>query len=721
MKRAASSLIFVLLLAAGLTPAIADEGMWQTHQLPELGGDLKSLGLKIDPGKLTDLTDYPMNAVISLGGCTASFVSPEGLVVTNHHCAYGTIQYNSTADNNLLQNGFLAAERGDELPARPGTRVMVTVAVEEVTEKIRGKLSEKLTGAERYQAIEDRQKKLVASCEKDEGHRCRVASFYGGLQYYLVKRLEIRDVRLVYAPAAGIGNYGGDIDNWMWPRHTGDYSFYRAYVGKDGKPADRSEENVPYRPKHHLKVSSEGLRDGDFVMVVGYPAGTNRYRLASEVENSFSWYYPTRGKLLREWLEIINEQTAERPDAAIKYAGTVASINNTTKNYEGLLDGFSKSGMLEGKRRQEAGLRGWLAERGAGAMDELEKLIAERNGKRERRLYYSSMMRRAALLNAARRLYRLSEEKGKPDAEREPGFQERDLRRIEERLTRIDRSFDPAVDRASWRQFIVNYASIPPSQHVAPFDEWFGITGNIVNEDKLDSVLEKMYAGTELGDLENRLAWMEAKPEEFKSSKDPFIKLAVRLYEGDMQREEEDEEAGGRFNLLRSRYMNDLIAYRESLGRPLYPDANGTLRVTYGTVQGYSPRDAVFYTPFTTVRGVVEKDTGERPFDAPPALLQAIGEKRFGKYADDKLGSVVIDFLSNVDTTGGNSGSPTLNGKGELVGLLFDGVFESIIADWAFEPESSRSIHADIRYVLWIMEQVDHADHLLREMGLRRD
>jgi hypothetical protein len=185
-----------------------------------------------------------------------------------------------------------------------------------------------------------------------------------------------------------------------------------------------------------------------------------------------------------------------------------------------------------------------------------------------------------------------------------------------------------------------------------------------------------------------------------------------------MKQEDEDEEMAGRFSLLRSRYMADLIAYRKSLGQPLYPDANGTLRVTYGTVRGYSPRDAVFYTPFTTVQGVLEKDTGERPFDAPPALLQAISEKRFGKYADDELGSVVIDFLSNVDTTGGNSGSPTLNGKGELVGLLFDGVFESIIADWAFEPERSRSIHADIRYVLWIMEQVDHADHLLREMGL---
>jgi hypothetical protein len=667
---------------------------------------------------MTDLTSHPMNAVISLGGCTASFVSPEGLAVTNHHCAYGSIQHNSTEDNNLLEKGFMATGHDEELPARPGTRVMVTVDVKDVTAKVLEGLSDDLDGASRYKAIEDRRKALVAECEKDEGHRCRVAGFHGGLEYYLVKRMEIRDVRLVYAPPQGVGNYGGDIDNWMWPRHTGDYSFYRAYVGKDGKPADHDQGNVPYRPKHYLQVSTERLEEGDFVMVAGYPAGTNRYRLAREVDNSFNWYYPTRKKLLEEWLGIIGERTADRPDAAIKYAGIVAGLNNTIKNYEGLLEGFSKGDIIGDRRRQEEGLRAWLGERASTALQDLEELVAEYDATRHRRLYYRYLVRRGALFDTARMLYRLSKEREKPDIEREPGYQQRDFGRIRERLTRLERSFDPDVDKAVWRMAIGRYAGIPKEQHVAPFDGWFGITGNLIVESKLDAVLDDMYAGTALGDLENRLAWMEAAPEDFESSADPFIKLAVRLFPSDMEMELQSKEISGRFLMCRPRYMKNLIAYRKELGEPLYPDANGTLRVTYGTVQGYSPRDAVFHRPFTTLTGILEKDTGLRPFDAPQRLLTAAREKRFGKYLHEDLGSVAVNFLSNVDTTGGNSGSPTLNGKGELVGLLFDGVFESIIADWGYEPERSRSIHVDMGYVLWIMEHVDNADHLLREMGI---
>jgi len=257
MKRTISLLAPILVTLTAGTVTLADEGMWPPSQLPELRDELKSLGLRIDPARLSDLTEHPMNAVISLGGCTASFVSPEALVITNHHCAYGSIQYNSTQERNLLEEGFLARNRSEELPARPGTRVLVTVEVKDVTDRILGGLKRGMSGRERYQAIEDREKELIAECEKDEGHRCNVYGFHGGLQYNLIKQLEILDVRLVYAPASAIGNYGGDIDNWMWPRHVGDFSFYRAYVGRDGKPAEHSEENVPFRPKHYLKVATD--------------------------------------------------------------------------------------------------------------------------------------------------------------------------------------------------------------------------------------------------------------------------------------------------------------------------------------------------------------------------------------------------------------------------------------------------------------------------------
>jgi hypothetical protein len=721
MKRAALLLLALTLL----TTARADEGMWQPHQLPQLSKQLKALGLRMEPAKLTDLTEHPMNAVISLGGCTASFVSPEGLVITNHHCAYRSIQYNSTEDNNLLDTGLLAADRGAELFAGPGSRVLVTEEVTDVTDRVLGGLRKGVNGRERYQAIEEKEKELVAACEEEDGYRCRVSSFHGGLQYYLTRQLEIRDVRLVYAPAGSIGNFGGDIDNWMWPRHTGDYSFYRAYVNKDGQPADYSEDNVPYRPKHHLTVSPDGLTPGDYVMVVGYPGRTNRYRLAAEVENVIEWTYPVRKKLFDQWLEIIERETADRPDAAIKLAGRVAGLNNASKNYQGMMDGFAKSDVIERKEQQEQDLQDWIQRGGEQrepyrtALAELRDLVERQQSQRVRDMYYHFMARRSDLLGAARTLYRLSRERQKPDAEREPGYQERDDRRHQERMARMERTFDARVDRAAWRQFILNYAAIPVDQHVPDFDEWFGIQGNEVDEARLDAKLDEMYSRTELGDTEARARWLEADARDIESSSDPFLQMAVRLYDSDMAFEAEDKALTGLFQEVRPRYMTALIAYLDSLGKPVYPDANGTLRVTYGSVRGYVPADATVYTPFTTVNGILQKETGEEPFHSPPELLEGIRQQRFGRYVGEGLGTLPVNFLSTVDTTGGNSGSPTLNADAELVGLLFDGNYESINADWDFNREITRSIHVDIRYVLWIMDQVDDAHHLLREMGIQ--
>jgi len=718
-------LITALLCGLGFaSTAGADEGMWQPHQLPELRDRLTELGLEIDPSKLSDLLSHPMNAVVSLGGCTASFVSPQGLVITNYHCAFGSIQYNSTEESNLELTGFLAREAADELPAAPGSRVLVTVDVDDVTQEMVGGLTEGLSGRARYQALEDREKSMIAECEKDAGHRCSVRAFHGGLEYYRIKQLEIRDVRLVYAPPGAIGQFGGEIDNWMWPRHTGDFAFLRAYVGPDGKPADPSDENVPYAPTHWLEVSTSGLQPGDFVMVIGYPGRTNRYRTAIEVDNAFTWYYPTRRKLLLESLAVIERETAGRPDAAIAYASRVDGLNNSIKNYQGMIDGFGRSDVLDRKQREEQALRDWVEadparrERYLVAMERLERLIAEQQSHRERSLYYEYLVRNGALFDTARDLYRLSRERQKPDPQREPGYQERDMRRFRSRLERLDRRFDPEVDRASWREFILEYATTPVDQHVREFDAYFGIRGQEVNESKLNEQLAKMYRKTGLGDGATRLGWMEAPLKKFESSDDPFIRLAAKLYDSDIALEEQEKELDGSLEEARSLYMAALIEYRKSLGQSVYADANGTLRVTYGSVQGYSPRDGVTYTPFTRLEGVVEKETGADPFASPPTLLEAAAANRYGAYRDERLETVPVNFLSNVDTTGGNSGSPTLDSKARLTGLLFDGNFESIIADWDFIPSVTRSIHVDMRYVLWVMTYVDHADRLLREMGV---
>ncbi|MGL5394290.1 MAG: S46 family peptidase [Shewanella sp.] len=699
----------------------ADEGMWQPHQLPAMADVLKAKGLEIDAKSISKLTEFPMNAVISLGGCTASFVSPKGLVVTNHHCAYGSIQYNSTPEKNLLQDGFLAKTFADELPAAPGSRVYVTEDVTNVTERVKAGLENK-TGREFYQGIENQEKALVAECEKDEGYRCQVYSFHGGLEYYLVKQLEIRDVRLVYNPAGSVGKYGGDIDNWMWPRHTGDYSFYRAYVSKNGKPAEFSADNVPYEPKSFLKVSAKGVSEGDFVMVAGYPGRTNRYRTATEVQNEFEWAYP-EGKMLRErFIEIIKETAPEGSDERIKYESQIAGLANYAKNFTSMIEFYGKSTMLADRKALEAKLAEWIAKDSSReakygkTLAELDALIAKSKAHQERDMILSYISS-TTMLPTATNLYRLAHEKQLPDMQREPGFQDRDMTRFKASMERIDRRYAASVDKAVLFDMLKRYAALPEAQRLPAMDKAFGID-NKVNEAKLAKTLDKMYAKTELGNKDVRLAWMEKSVDDFKASKDPFIQFAVAMYDTNMSEEKKEKELDGELMKVRPQYMDAIIAYNLEQGKPVYADANSSLRVTVGHVKGYSPKDGLVAVPFTRLEGIVQKDTGIDPFDAPKQQLELIKQKQYGDFYMKSIDSVPVNFLSTLDTTGGNSGSPTLNGRAELVGLLFDGVYESIIGGWAFDNEINRSIHVDSRYMLWVMKYLDGADNLLAEMEI---
>ncbi|MCS6158919.1 S46 family peptidase [Shewanella baltica] len=701
--------------------AQADEGMWQPHQLPAMADELKAKGLEIDAKSISKLTEFPMNAVISLGGCTASFVSPKGLVVTNHHCAYGAIQYNSTPEKNLLQDGFLAKTFADELPATPGSRVYVTEDVTNVTERVKGGLEGKV-GSAFYQGVESQEKALVAECEKEDGYRCQVYSFHGGLEYYLVKQLEIRDVRLVYNPAASVGKYGGDVDNWMWPRHTGDFSFYRAYVSKAGKPADFSSDNVPYEPKSFLKVSAKGVSDGDFVMVAGYPGRTNRYRTANEVQNQFEWAYP-EGKLLRErFIEIIKDTALEGSDERIKYESQIASLANYAKNFTSMIEFYGKSTMLADRKAREAELAAWIAKDSSReakygkTLAELDALIAKSKAHQERDMILS-YIGSTTMLPTARSLYRLANEKQLPDMQREPGFQERDMTRLKASMERIDRRYAPSVDKAVLFDMLKRYAALPEDKRLPALDKAFGIDKKF-NEAKLSKTLDKMYAKTELGKKDVRLAWMDKSVADFKASKDPFIQFAVAMYDTDMAEEKKEKELDGELMKVRPQYMDAIIAYNLEQGKPVYADANSSLRVTVGHVKGYSPKDGLVAVPFTRLEGIVQKDTGVDPFDAPKKELELIKQKQYGDFYVKAIDSVPVNFLSTLDTTGGNSGSPTLNGRAELVGLLFDGVYESIIGDWAYDDNINRSIQVDSRYMLWVMKYLDHADNLLAEMEI---
>ncbi|MBL4582599.1 MAG: S46 family peptidase [Gammaproteobacteria bacterium] len=712
----------LLLLATIGTNSVADEGMWQPHQLPDLSDQLIQLGLEIDPKNLSRLDQFPMNAVVSLGGCSASFVSPQGLVVTNHHCVYGSVQYNSTPENNLLIDGFLAKQLDEEIPTAPGTRVYVTEEVTDVTANVLAGVTKSTSGIDRYNRIEANRKSLIADCELSGNHRCGVSSFHQGLEYFLIKRLEVRDVRLVYAPATSIGKYGGDIDNWQWPRHTGDFGFYRAYVGVDGRPAEYSEDNVPYSPASFLEISAKGVEDGDFVMGVGYPGGTNRYRTTAEVENEFEWYYPEARGFREDLISIINDNSTAGSAARIAYEGTLASLNNYSKNFQSMVESYGRSDFIDRRRLAETDLVAWInsdsdrREKYAPAIGQLETLIKTNHAAREADLV-RSYMRYATLPSAAHRLYRLAMEKQKPDAQREPGYQERDLRRLRQSMQAISRRFDETVDKATLSYLLSRYAELPEQYRSQATDSFFGISSNI-DQTQVDQIIEDSYAQTSLSDEATRLAWLDSSAEEFETSDDPMIRYAVASYAERIAREIESKELRGQFQRWRPEYMEAVIAYNRSLGQPIYADANSSLRVTFGQVRGNQPKDGLSNLAFTSLEGILGKDTGVDPFNAPAKQLDLIRAGQYGNYALPSLGTVPVNFLSTLDITGGNSGTATMNSKAQLVGLLFDGVYESIIGDWDFDDAKNRAISVDARYMLWVMEYMDGATNLLEEMTI---
>ncbi|WP_371188608.1 S46 family peptidase [Thalassotalea maritima] len=720
-KKALTAL--TLTAAVASSSVVADEGMWQPHQLQEISDKLKKAGLELEPSQMANLSQFPMNAIISLGGCTASFLSEQGLVVTNHHCAYGSIQYNSSEDNNLLKQGFVAKTKADELPAAPGSRVYVTESLTNVTDKVTGSIDSSVTGKAYYDAIEKNEKALVAECETSQDYRCDVYSFHGGAEYFLIKQLALRDVRLVYAPPSSIGKFGGDTDNWMWPRHTGDWAFYRAYVNKDGQPADYSEDNVPFEPEAFLKVNANGVEENDYVMVLGYPGRTNRYRVASEVENQFTWVYPTAKRYREEFIDIIKEAAPTGSDARIKYESTLAGLANYAKNYGSMVESFNKGDMLERKQQELKELQAWInasAERKqkySKAVDELNVLVAQSQENQERELILS-YIGRTTMMSVAKRLYRLANEKAKPDAERKQGYQDRDMNRFTQAMKRVNRRYDANVEKAVLTHFIAEYANFPASQRNATFDTFFGIDKGF-DASKLAKQLDDMHANTQLDQEAVRLAWMDKSVEEFKNSNDPYIQFAVSQYENDRKLEQQAEELAGKLAQARPAFMQAMIAFKKSKGEPVYADANSSLRITYGNVKGYSPQDGLVATPFTTLEGMLAKYiAGDSEFDLFENIRSAIASKDYGNYARPSLGSVPVNYLSTLDITGGNSGSPTLNGKGEFVGLVFDGVYESIIGDWDYDPKLNRAIHTSVPFMLWTMEHIDGAQNIVDEMTI---
>jgi hypothetical protein len=694
--------------------------LYLPEQIPAHAQTLKSLGLTIDPKELSDPLSGVLSAIVNLSGCSASFVSDSGLIATNHHCALAALQHNSTPENDRLKNGHLARRREHELPSGPSVRVFVTRAFRDVSAAGHAAMAGVEDDLSRARAFEAFEKATLAECERDRPEiRCELKTFYHGLKLYLVERIELRDVRIVYAPPEGIGDFGGEIDNWRWPRHAGDFAFFRAYTGADGKPADYAPGNVRYRPAHFLRVTDKPLSEGDLVIVAGYPGKTSTLALASEIDEIIRVTYPRRIAMYQAYIASIERVASEDPAVRIKATGFIRRFNNFLTKHRGELEGFTRFRVLEQKRENEAALRGFVArndatdatsERSLAAFDALERSLRERAERLEADTALVTEVLQARLLYAATVIARMAEERQKPDAERALEYQDRKQRDLRDQLATVDQQYHPRLDETLLALALERLLATEPSQRSKALEL---LAGAKPSTESIRRAVDRLYSTTKLADPKLRLALFDsATPATLSRSKDPLIRAALVLLPELHAAEDRRQRLNGAFLAHGPRYAEALLA---KTGGLVAPDANGTLRLSYGLVHGPEGGGPAF----TRVAEILGKHRGATPFDAPARLREAAPTANKSAYASSALGDVPVDFLSDTKITNGNSGSATLDADGNLTGLAFDGTFDSVVSDFV-RIDATRSIHVDIRYALWVLDAVERADELLAELGVKR-
>jgi hypothetical protein len=696
-------------------------GMWMPSQISAHTEVLKGLGLTIDPALLSDPKSSLLGAIVNLNGCSASFVSGDGLVITNHHCATAALQRNSTPQANLLETGFLAKSRAEERPSGPASRLSVLSAMTDVTAKVRPVLLAIRDDLARKHELERLEKEIVASCEQGRpGVRCGFVSLYEGLRYFSIETLEIRDIRIVYAPPEGIGGYGGEIDNWRWPRHTGDVALFRAYVGPNGLPADYSESNVPHRPPAFLKLASAPLATGDLVFVAGYPAHTSLLAPAVEMREVIEDLYPKRLAMFDAYLGLIEGLAKDDAEIAIKGARWIRGFSNYRTKHKGELEGLARANLLDRKLAEEKALSDFIAADPARkaaygtVLSDLEAAYREVEKTREADTALEREILMPRLLFAAYRIARMADERQKPDAARDPSFQERNVPKLKDELRALDAQINQKLDRAILKLALQRDRARPPERRTPALSV---IVGKETSDAAIDRAVARLYDKTRLSDEKFRTQLFEtAHPEQLEQSADPIVRLVAKLYPELRAVESRRKRFQGKMLIQMPRFLEMLLAFK---GGAVAPDANGTLRLAYGTVQAAPPGEpGANIGAFTRLSEVVAKHTGKPPFNAPESLLSAAKNATRSRYYDKTLGDVPVDFLSDLHITNGNSGSATLNGRGELVGLAFDGTYESVASDWVFLP-TTRSIHVDLRYILFLLDEVEHASPaLLGELGV---
>ena len=678
--------------------AFADEGMYPVSEISRL--DLPSHGLTMQPADIFNPDQVCLvDGICKVNGCTGSFVSPRGLIITNHHCAYRAIQNASSSDRDYLQDGFQAKVMTDEIPA-PGYTVRITESFKEVSQQVLTAIDDSMSFEERTKAIEKRQKELEKKAESDHpGARAEVAEMFAGKTYVLFLYTYIKDVRLVFAPPASIGVFGGDVDNWEWPRHTGDFTFMRAYVAPDGSTAEYSPNNVPYQPKRFIQVNANGVDENDYVMLVGYPGRTSRHKTAEFLRYEQDVRLPYIVDLYHWQIDVMKEASKQDRTVALKHSSRIKSLENTEKRSRGQLKGLVRKKIVETRVQREAELQkfidadpdrkakyGYLLVDIASVYNEMKA-----NSKQLDQINLTSACR---LLSFAYTIVDGSHERQKEDLLRETPYMDRNFELTQRRLLLGWKDLDVETDKKMLA----------------------GMLKRISGDDQIDSGwLDKFYQSTKLTDAAFIESCLEQTPDQLKGLNDPVLDYVFELYPRRMEMRAESKARVGKLAQL---YGELVTVKQQFLKQNFVPDANATLRITFGHVKGYSPEDAVYKSPITTLGGAIDKATGVDPFVMPQKVVDMHSQRQFGRFAHAGLKDIPTAILYDTDTTGGNSGSPILDANGQLVGVNFDRAFEATINDFAWNESYSRSIGVDIRYALWITGDVYGAKHLLKEMSV---
>jgi len=712
-----SSILAVLLLTVSAYRPF-DEGMYPLSELKNI--DLNKAGLKIPQKEIYNPAGISLiDALVNVGGCTGSFISDEGLIITNHHCAFNAVQLASTPENDYLEKGFVAQGREQEIEAK-GLTCRITDSYEDVSAQVLEAAAAITDPASRIRAINDKMKNLAAAAEaEDKTIKAEVSEMFIGKTYVLFRYKTIRDVRLVYVPARNIGEFGGETDNWVWPRHTGDFSFMRAYVAPDGSPAAYSDKNVPYKPKKHLKVNADGVSENDFVFILGYPGKTYRNRPWQYIKYQQDYLLPYVSDLYNFQNNAMEAAGKKDKATELKLASRIKRNANVLKNYRGKLKGLSGLDLVLQKQEEDGAMARYINEN-AGLKQRYGTLMTEINDLYQliysdvyRDMWLSQIYSSTSLLGIARTVNNLKALVASvPPARRQAFFTDSaDVFKL--RIKKIYESYDPDADRVIFSEMLRNAYELPRNQRITAVDKQ-ALKG-FSSKEQIDKFVNTVLQYTKLRDQDFVLNNLLKSADVLTGYNDSFL-----LFEGEIRKQvaalkQEKDRREGILNKL----MGDYGSVKEQFKKQGFiPDANSTLRLTYGYVRGYSPADASYMKPFSTIKGIIEKgSTGNADFSYPTKIRELWNAKDFGPFMKKDMNDVPVAFLYNLDTTGGNSGSPIMNDKGELVGVNFDRVYEATINDYAWNESYSRSIGVDIRYVLWVASKIDHADFLLREIG----